>query len=89
MPRLRIAANASETTCSVATPTVISAWSAPTPQVSCCASSCASSADATACVAPSESAVVRLNSTGSTAMTYRAPACAAPCTALMPTPPMP
>ena len=38
---------------------------------------------------PSDSAVVRLNSTGSTAMTYRAPACEAPCTALMPTPPTP
>ena len=42
-----------------------------------------------ACVAPSSSAVSRLFSSGSTAMTFCAPASAAPCTALMPMPPMP
>ena len=40
-------------------------------------------------MAPSASAVSRLNSTGSTAITWVAPACDAPCTALMPMPPMP
>ena len=40
-------------------------------------------------VAPNSIAFSRLNSTGSTAITWRAPAIAAPCTALMPMPPMP
>ncbi len=73
MPRLRIAANAAETTSSVTTPIVTIAWSAPTPQVSSSARACASSVVATACVAPKVSADSRLNATGSTAMTYRAP----------------
>ena len=41
------------------------------------------------CVAPSSIAFCRLNSTGSIAMMFRAPAIRAPCTALMPMPPMP
>ena len=41
------------------------------------------------CVAPNCSAVSRLNSTGSTAMTARAPMARAACTLLMPTPPTP
>ena len=52
MPRLRIAANAADTTSSVTTPMVTIAWSAPTPQVSSSASACASSVVATAWVAP-------------------------------------
>ena len=40
-------------------------------------------------VAPNSIAFSRLNSTGSTAITRLAPAIAAPCTALMPMPPMP
>ena len=40
-------------------------------------------------VAPNTCACSRLNSTGSTATTWRAPAIAAPCTAFMPTPPQP
>ena len=40
-------------------------------------------------VAPKNFAVSRLNSTGSTAITDFAPAARAPCTALMPTPPVP
>src|ERR1700677_2158567 len=89
MPRLRIAANAADTTSSVTTPIVTIAWSAPTPQVSSSASARASSVVATAWVAPKPSADSRLNTTGSTAMTYRAPAIDAPCSALAPTPPMP
>src|ERR1700761_255056 len=89
MPRLRMASNAAETTSSVTTPIVTIAWSAPTPQVSSSARACASSVVATACVAPNLSADSRLNSTGSTAMTYRAPAIDAPCSALCPTPPTP
>ena len=49
----------------------------------------ASSIEAKVWVAPSSIAFSRLNSTGSTAMTRLAPAMAAPCTALMPMPPMP
>src|SRR5689334_8631918 len=89
VPRLRTAANAAATTSSVTTPTVISAWSAPTPRVSSVTSSCAVAASAAVWVAPNSMACSRLNSSGSTAMTYRAPANAAPCTALMPTPPIP
>ena len=40
-------------------------------------------------VAPKICACSCLNSTGSTAITWRAPAIAAPCTAFMPTPPHP
>ena len=40
-------------------------------------------------VAPKNSAESRLNSTGSTAITALAPAARAPCTAFMPTPPVP
>src|SRR3954470_4790758 len=89
VPSLRVELNASSTTCDVTTPTVTMAWSAPTPLVSSKAFMTASSPVATACVAPNSSALFRLYSIGSTAMMCRAPACFAPCTALMPMPPMP
>src|SRR4029077_12040041 len=44
---------------------------------------------ANACVAPNSIACSRLYSTGSIAMTFLPPAYLAPCTALMPTPPVP
>ena len=66
------------------------AWSASSPQVVSTTKSCASSAVAKACVAPnSVVAIFRLNSTGSTTITFLAPARLAPCTALLPTPPAP
>ena len=68
---------------------VTMAESAPWPWVNCRASSAASSMVSKACVAPSSWAFSRLKATGSTAMTLDAPACAAPCTALIPIPPMP
>ncbi len=46
VPRLRIAVNAAATTSSVTTPTVIRAWSAPTPLVTSVTISCAVSASA-------------------------------------------
>ena len=63
--------------------------SAITPAVSSLTIGMASSTDATVSVAPKNFAESRLNSTGSTAMTARAPAARAPCTALIPTPPVP
>ncbi len=89
VPALRIAENACATCSGLVTPTVTIAESAPWPLVNCLASSVASSMDSKACVAPSSWAFSRLNATGSTAMMLDAPACAAPCTALMPMPPMP
>ena len=89
VPALRIEAIAWPRWSPVMTPTVTIAESAPWPLVTDWASSVASSMVATAWVAPSSSALVRLNSTGSTAITSDAPACAAPWTALMPIPPMP
>ena len=59
------------------------------PRVRSVITSWASSTVANACVAPSSMAFSRLFSSGSTAMTYFAPAYRAPCTALMPMPPMP
>ena len=47
--------------------------SAITPQVSSCTSGIASSIEAAVCVAPNTCACSRLNSTGSTAITWRAP----------------
>ena len=73
----------------VTTPTVTIALSAPTPRVSWVISSWASSAVSQLCVAPSCSAASRLLASGSMATTLRAPASAAPCTELMPMPPMP
>ncbi len=71
-------------------PTVMIARSASSPQVVSTTKSCASSAVANACVAPNTLvAMSRLNSTGSTTITFFAPASAAPCTALLPTPPAP
>ena len=77
-------------TCSVLrTPVVTTAASAPWPSVTERAKSAASSIVAKLCVAPISRADSRLNSTGSTAMTLLAPAWLAPCTALIPTPPIP
>ena len=89
VPPLPTTLNAFVTTSSSTTPTVTRAWSASWPQVSSATFAAASSADAKACVAPSLSAVSRLNASGSTAITFLAPAAAAACTALMPMPPMP
>ncbi len=63
--------------------------SAPWPFVTERASSVASSMFDTAWVAPMSRANSRFSSTGSQAMIVVAPAWAAPCTALMPMPPMP
>ena len=60
VPRLRTAANAAAMTSSVTTPTVISAWSAPTPLVTSVMISCAVSASAAVCVAPNWLAFSRL-----------------------------
>src|SRR5882757_7010560 len=77
-------------TSSCKTPTVMIAWSASSPQVVSTTNSCASFAVAKARVAPNTVvAISRLNSTGSTTMTFFAPARLAPCTALLPTPPAP
>ena len=89
VPALRMAENACATCSVLSTPTVTTAESAPWPLVTERANSAASSIVANAWVAPSDSAVSRLNSTGSTAITCVAPTCEAPCTALMPMPPMP
>src|SRR3984885_14385286 len=77
------------TTSELSTPTVMSAWSASWPLVSSMTASCACAASAKACVAPKARAFSRLNATGSTTMTYAAPAYRAPCTAFVPTPPAP
>ena len=63
--------------------------SAIAPQVRSLTSAVASSIDAAECVAPKICACSRLNSSGSTATTWRAPDIDAPCTAFMPTPPQP
>ncbi len=89
VPAFRIDENASAMCSPVVTPTVTIAASAPCPLVYERAISVASAIPATAWVAPNRRALSRLNSTGSTAMMWAAPACAAPCTALMPIPPMP
>ena len=73
----------------LATPMVRMTFSAICPQVSSPTSAVASSKSLAECVAPNTWACSRLNSTGSTATTWRAPAIAAPCTAFMPTPPQP
>ena len=59
------------------------------PRVSSMTRGSASSIDPAAWVAPKSSAAFCLNSTGSTATTFLAPAMRAPCTAFMPTPPTP
>ena len=88
-PALRTEAKAAPTCSPLITPTVTMAESAPWPLVTERASSVASSIVSTAWVAPNSCAFSRLNATGSTAMTFAAPACTAPCTALTPIPPMP
>ena len=70
-------------------PTVMMHFSAMAPQVRSITSAVASSSDEAVWVAPNTCACSRLNSTGSTAITFAAPAMAAPCTAFMPTPPQP
>ena len=89
VPLLPTTLTASLTVSADSTLTVSSAWSARRPPVSAVTNSRASDAFANACVAPSSSAFSRLNSTGSTTTSGRAPAYAAPWTALMPTPPAP
>ena len=89
VPPLRIALTAAPTTSSLTMSTVMIALSAPTPRVSWVISSAASSAVSQLCVAPSCSAASRLLASGSIATTFRAPASAAPWTALMPIPPIP
>ena len=71
------------------TPGVMITLSAIWPQVISPTAGSASSIEAKVWVAPNSIAFSRLNSTGSTAMIRVAPAMRAPCTALMPMPPMP
>ena len=70
-------------------PTVQITLSASWPRVRSTMASRACSGSANACVAPNSIACSRLNSTGSMAMTFLPPAYLAPCTAFMPTPPVP
>src|SRR5580692_5171332 len=77
------------TTSALSTPMVMRAWSASWPLVRSMTASCARAASANTWVAPSVSAFSRLNATGSTTMTFAAPAYLAPWTALDPTPPAP
>jgi hypothetical protein len=89
VPALRIELKAAPTISPVITPTVMIVASAPWPFVSSRPSSAASVRSSKASVAPSESAVVRFSSTGSTAMMRDAPAWLAPWIALAPMPPTP
>src|SRR3954453_9264357 len=87
---LPLICTAAPTISSVTTPGVRITWSASWPHVVSTTKSCASLAEANACVAPkTDVAMSRLNSTGSTTTTFLAPAYRAPCTALLPTPPAP
>src|SRR3954451_2381045 len=88
-PALRTAENAWATSSPLTTPTVPRPLSAPWPVVTLRAKSAASSICSNAWVAPSSIAFSRLNATGSTAITWLAPAKAAPCTELIPIPPTP
>ena len=74
VPPLPVALNESVMISSVTMPAVTMVLSAPLPFVIDCASSIASAALATACVAPSSIAFSRLFSSGSTAMRFFAPA---------------
>src|SRR5579862_3641092 len=89
VPPLAIASNACATCSPVTTSIVTIALSAPWPSVIERAYSAAWSMWLNVLVAPSLAAISSLNATGSTAITDDAPASAAPCTALMPTPPTP
>src|SRR4051812_11036772 len=90
LPPLPLICTAALTISSVTTPGVRITWSASWPHVVSTTKSCASLAEANACVAPkTDVAMSRLKSTGSTTTTFLAPAYRAPCTALLPTPPAP
>src|SRR4051812_33737851 len=90
LPPLPLICTAALTISSVTTPGVRITWSASWPHVVSTTKSCASLAEANACVAPkTDVAISRLKSTGSTTTTFLAPAYRAPCTALLPTPPAP
>ena len=89
VPALPVMFTAALTTSLFISPTVQITLSASWPWVSSTIASCACSGSANACVTPNSIACSRLNSTGSIAMTYLPPAYLAPCTALMPTPPVP
>jgi hypothetical protein len=89
VPALRTDSNACPTCSPLSTPTVTMVESAPCPLVTDRANSAASAIEPNVCVAPSFAAASRFIVTGSTAITWPAPACAAPWTALIPIPPTP
>src|SRR5256886_4580805 len=89
VPALPVRLTAALTASLSISPTVQMTLSASWPRVRLTSVSRASSALANAWVAPNSMACSRLNSTGSTAMTFLPPAYLAPCTAFMPTPPAP
>src|SRR5882757_7516128 len=89
VPPLRVIISASGIKSVCRTPTVRITASAITPQVSSLTSARAAPASLTVCVAPNDGATPRLKSTGSTATMHLAPAARAPCTAFIPTPPVP
>src|SRR5215469_13971189 len=86
---LPIISNPCVITSSFISPTVRMAWSASCPRVSWTTCSLASAGSVNTWVAPHSVAISSLNSSGSIATTFLAPAYRAPWTALMPTPPMP
>src|SRR6185312_142401 len=89
LPPLPISSTAFRSTSACITPTVITAWSAIWPWVRSQMYCEASSGSPVVNVAPNLPAISCLNGSGSTTTTCLAPAYAAPCTALMPTPPLP
>src|SRR2546430_339676 len=89
VPALPVMSTAALTTSLSISPTVQITVSASWPRVRLTMVSWASSGPANACVAPNSIACSRLYSTGSIAMTFLPPAYLAPCTAFMPTPPVP
>src|SRR6266699_835103 len=89
VPALPVNATAALTTSLSISPTVQITLSASWPRVRLTMVSWADSGSANAWVAPNSIACSRLNSSGSIAMTFLPPAYLAPCTAFMPTPPVP
>src|SRR5436190_17496083 len=89
VPALPVRLTAALTTSLSISPTVQITLSASWPRVRLTMVSWASSGSANAWVAPNSIACSRLYSTGSIAMTFLPPAYLAPCTAFMPTPPVP
>src|SRR6266496_3075090 len=89
VPALPVRLTAALTTSLSISPTVQITVSASWPRVRLTMVSWASSGPANAWVAPNSIACSRLYSTGSIAMTFLPPAYLAPCTAFMPTPPVP